>query len=84
MIPELGHFALILALAMALAQSVLPLVGASTGNRSWMALARPSARGQFLFVVLAYAALTQAFVGNDFSVLYVAQIPTRRCRWCTA
>ena len=73
MIPELGHFALILALAMALAQSVLPLVGASTGNRAWMALARPSARGQFLFVVLAYAALTQAFVGNDFSVLYVAQ-----------
>ena len=73
MIPELGHFALILALAMALAQSVLPLVGATTGNRHWMALARPSARGQFLFVVLAYAALTQAFVGNDFSVLYVAQ-----------
>jgi cytochrome c-type biogenesis protein CcmF len=73
MIPELGHFALILALAMALAQSVLPLIGASTGNRNWMALARPSARGQFLFVVLAYAALTQAFIGNDFSVLYVAQ-----------
>jgi cytochrome c-type biogenesis protein CcmF len=73
MIPELGHFALILALAMALAQSVLPLIGASTGNRHWMALARPSARGQFLFVVLAYMALTQAFVGNDFSVLYVAQ-----------
>ncbi len=73
MIPELGHFALILALAMALAQSVLPLIGASTGNRHWMAMARPSARGQFLFVVLAYAALTHAFVGNDFSVLYVAQ-----------
>ena len=72
MIPELGHFALILALAMALAQSVLPLVGAANGNRHWMALARPSARGQFLFVVLAYAALTYSFVGNDFSVLYVA------------
>jgi cytochrome c-type biogenesis protein CcmF len=73
MIPELGHFALILALSMALAQSVLPLIGAATGRRAWMALAKPSARGQFLFVVLAYAALTQAFVGNDFSVLYVAQ-----------
>jgi cytochrome c-type biogenesis protein CcmF len=73
MITELGHFALILALTMALAQSVLPLIGAATGNRSWMALAKPSARGQFLFVALAYAALTHAFVGNDFSVLYVAQ-----------
>ena len=73
MIPELGHFALILALAVALALSVVPLLGAAHNNRSMMALARPCARAQFLFVVLAYAALTQAFVGNDFSVLYVAQ-----------
>jgi cytochrome c-type biogenesis protein CcmF len=72
MIPELGHFALIIALAMALTQSVLPLFGAARGNRGWMALARPSARGQFVFVVLAYAALTYSFVNNDFSVLYVA------------
>ena len=73
MIPELGHFALILALAVALALGVVPLLGAARNNRSMMALARPCARAQFLFVVLAYAALTQAFVGNDFSVLYVAQ-----------
>jgi cytochrome c-type biogenesis protein CcmF len=73
MIPELGHFALIVALAMALTQSVLPLLGATRGNRGWMALARPSARGQFVFVVLAYAALTYSFINNDFSVLYIAQ-----------
>ena len=45
MIPEIGHFALILALAMALSQSVLPLLGAHNGNAGWIALARPSARG---------------------------------------
>ena len=70
---ELGHFALILALVMALVQSVPPLVGAGRGNTRWMALARPAARAQCLFVVLAYAALTQAFIHNDFSVYYVAQ-----------
>ena len=73
MITELGHFALILALTMALAQSVLPLWGAHTGNAAWMALARPSARGQFLFVLIAYACLTYAFLTNDFSVLLAAR-----------
>mgnify|MGYP002788471173 CR=1 FL=1 len=73
MIPELGHFALILALAMALAQGVLPLIGAHTGKASWIALARPAARGQFLFLVLSYACLTHAFVTHDFSVLLAAQ-----------
>jgi len=73
MIPELGHFALVLALAMALAQSVLPLIGAHTGNSAWMSLARPSARGQFVFVAVAYGCLTYAFINNDFSVLLAAQ-----------
>ncbi len=72
MIPEIGHVALILALTMALAQSVLPLIGAQTGNAAWMSLARPSARGQFVFVALAYACLTYAFVNNDFSVALAA------------
>jgi cytochrome c-type biogenesis protein CcmF len=72
MIYELGHVALILALAMALAQSVLPLIGAQTGNAAWMGLARPSARGQFLFVLIAYACLTHAFITNDFSVALAA------------
>ena len=73
MIYELGHVALIVALTMALAQSVLPLIGASNGNLAWMTLARPSARGQFMFLVIAYACLTHAFVTNDFSVLLAAR-----------
>ena len=73
MIPEIGHFAMILALSMALAQSVLPLIGAQTGNAAWMSLARPSARGQFLFVLVAYGCLTASFINNDFSVLLAAQ-----------
>ena len=72
MIYELGHMALILGLAMALAQSVLPLIGAQTGNAAWMGLARPSARGQFLFVLIAYLCLTHAFVSNDFTVALAA------------
>ncbi len=72
MIYELGHVAVILALAMAIAQCVLPLAGAHTGNQSWMAIARPSARGQFLFLVIAYGCLTHAFVTNDFSVALAA------------
>ena len=70
---ELGHVALILALALALVQSVLPLAGAARGRGSWMALAGPAALGQFAAVLLAYAALTSAFVANDFSVRYVAE-----------
>ncbi|MBL8337261.1 MAG: heme lyase CcmF/NrfE family subunit [Rhodoferax sp.] len=72
MIYELGHVALILALAMALAQSVLPLIGAQTGNVAWMSLARPSAWGQLLFLAIAYGCLTHAFVTNDFSVALAA------------
>ncbi|MFM9927291.1 heme lyase CcmF/NrfE family subunit [Variovorax sp. H27-G14] len=70
---ELGHFALVMALAMALVQATLPLVGATRGNAAWMALAQPAARAQFVFIAIAYAVLTRAFVLNDFSVLYVAQ-----------
>jgi cytochrome c-type biogenesis protein CcmF len=73
MIPELGHLALILALALALLQATLPLAGAHTGHARWMALARPLATGQWLFTTLAFAALVQAFVRNDFSVSYVGE-----------
>ena len=73
MIYELGHFSLIIALSMALSQSVLPLIGAHKGHAAWMAMARPSARGQFIFVAIAYACLTHAFVTNDFSVLLAAR-----------
>jgi cytochrome c-type biogenesis protein CcmF len=72
MIPELGHFALILALILALVQCVFPLIGAARGIPNWMAVARPAAVGQFVFISLAYFSLTYAFIQNDFSVLYVA------------
>jgi cytochrome c-type biogenesis protein CcmF len=71
-IPELGHLCLFLALAMALAQGVMPIVGAQRGRADWMALGGPLAWGQALFVALAFAALAASFLRNDFSVLYVA------------
>ncbi len=72
MIPELGHFALWLALGLSLVLGTLPLVGASTGRPGWMVMARPAALGVFALVLFAYLCLTAAFVQNDFSVLYVA------------
>ncbi len=73
MIPEIGHFALTLALFLALMQGVLPILGAARGNVMLMGLARSVALGHFIFVAIAFGCLTQAFLGNDFSVLYVAQ-----------
>jgi cytochrome c-type biogenesis protein CcmF len=72
MIPEIGQFALILALCVALAQGIVPLVGAQRGRSAWMALARPAAQGQLVFIGIAFGCLIWAFVGNDFSVRYVA------------
>ena len=71
-VPELGQFALALALALALAQGIVPLVGAARGNLAWMSVGRAAAQGQFVFVAIAFACLTYAFVTNDFSVAYVA------------
>jgi len=73
MIPEIGNFALVVALFVAMAQGVLPIVGAARGNETLMGTARTLATGQFLFVAIAFACLTYAFIANDFSVLYVAQ-----------
>jgi cytochrome c-type biogenesis protein CcmF len=74
MIPEVGHFALILALVVALvAQSVLPLVGSFRGHAGWIALARPAAWLQFALMVVAFGCLTAAFVQSDFSVLLAAE-----------
>ena len=72
MIPELGHFALILALAVALVQMVVPALGLLFHRARWMAIANTTAFLQFALVLLAYAALTWSFVVHDFSVLYVA------------
>jgi cytochrome c-type biogenesis protein CcmF len=72
MIPELGHFALILALSIALVQGTLPLVGAAKRNPGLMAVSRPAAQGQFFFVAVAFGCLAWSFYANDFSVLNVA------------
>jgi len=71
MITELGHFALILALGVALVQTVVPLIGAQKGWQGWMAVAVPAAVLQFLLVAGAFAALTHAFVTSDFSLRLV-------------
>jgi cytochrome c-type biogenesis protein CcmF len=73
MIPELGHFSLIVALFLALTLGVLPILGAARNNPVWMSIARPLAFGQFVFIALAFATLANAFLHNDFSVLYVAE-----------
>jgi cytochrome c-type biogenesis protein CcmF len=72
MIPELGHFSLIVALCLATILAVVPLVGAFRQNDRMMAMARPLAMGQFLFVAFAFACLIYAFVTSDFSVKNVA------------
>jgi cytochrome c-type biogenesis protein CcmF len=72
MIPELGHFALILALLLAALLGTLPLIGAQRGIPVWMALARPLAAGQFLFIAFAFGCLAYSFIANDFSVVNVA------------
>ncbi|HHH13751.1 MAG TPA: heme lyase CcmF/NrfE family subunit [Thiolapillus brandeum] len=73
MIPEIGHFALILALVIALVQGVFPILGAHRGYASWVALAKPAAQLQFLMLLVSFACLTWAFLQSDFSVLYVAE-----------
>lgn len=73
MIPEFGHYALILALCIALIQGVLPLVGAHQGRREWLVLARPAAQTVFLLLAIAFLTLAWSFYSNDFSVLYVAE-----------
>ena len=71
MIVELGHYALILAFALSLLQTVVPLVGAQKGWADWMAAGNPLATAQFVLIALSFAALTYAFVTSDFSVVLV-------------
>ncbi|MCX8509480.1 MAG: cytochrome c biogenesis protein CcsA, partial [Rhodobacteraceae bacterium] len=71
MITELGHFALILALAFASLQAIIPFAGAQTGRLGWMALGPTLASLQFLALALAFAALVHGFVTSDFSLKVV-------------
>ncbi len=72
MIPELGHFALILSLCVAAVLGTLPLLGAHQQRREWLVLARPAAQVFFLLVAASFVALAWSFYVNDFSVAYVA------------
>ncbi|MFC2967173.1 heme lyase CcmF/NrfE family subunit [Acidimangrovimonas pyrenivorans] len=72
MFTELGHFALALALVVAIVQTIVPLIGAHKGWSGWMAVADPAATTQFLLVAFSFVALTWAFVSDDFSLKLVA------------
>ncbi len=72
MVPEIGQFALVLALLLALTQATLPLVGSARGIRSWVAVAAPAGQAQFIFVAIAFCCLAYCFITNDFSVVNVA------------
>jgi cytochrome c-type biogenesis protein CcmF len=72
MIVEIGHFALILALCVALAQASVPLIGAARDNSAWMAVATPTAVAQLGLLLIAFLALMYAYVTSDFSVKNVA------------
>lgn len=73
MIPEIGHFALILALLLGVIAATVPLYGAARTNGRLIALSGPLMLGQFLFVAIAFAALMHAYLVSDFSVLNVAE-----------
>ena len=82
MIPELGHFSLILAFCLSVLLGTFPLIGAIRNNLLWMNLARPLAAGVFLFLGICLVILAYSFLSNDFSVKFVAQhsnslLPTR-------
>ncbi len=72
-VPELGHYALGLALIVALLQGVLPLWGVRTGNRALQEISRSAAYAQFILVLFAFLALEYAFLHNDFTLTYVAE-----------
>ena len=71
MIGEVGHYALVLALGLALVQSCLPILGARRNDPALMAVASPIAVAQFAFVTIAFAALIECYVRSDFSLVNV-------------
>src|SRR5580704_2878051 len=73
MLPELGQFALILALLLAALQAFFGIAGAHLRRDRWLAAVAPAVAGQFVMVATAIACLVSAFVSHDFSVRYVAE-----------
>ncbi len=81
MIPEIGHFTLIVALMMAVVQAIMPLAGVMSRRPLWMAYGAPMAAGQFLFVGLAYLCLSASYLLDDFSVANVANNSNSMLPW---
>ena len=73
MIVEIGHFALILALCVAVTQAAVPMIGAHQNDRGWMAVAGPTAVAQLGLLLISFFALMYAYVTSDFSVKNVAE-----------
>ena len=71
MVPELGQFALALALCLSVAIAFFGLVGSAKGYISWMDATRTATRGQFAFILFAFGCLTYSFVTNDFTLLFL-------------
>ena len=72
MIPEIGHFALIVAMAFALCLSVIPMIGVATKQHKLLTYAKPLTFGMFVFTAISIVLLAYSFVNDDFSVLYIA------------
>ena len=73
MVAEFGNFSLIIALFIALMQTIIPQIGASIKNQLWMSCARPLVLAQSLFISLSFICLVFLFINDDFSVRYVAE-----------
>ncbi|NBV74947.1 MAG: c-type cytochrome biogenesis protein CcmF, partial [Methylococcaceae bacterium] len=73
MVPEIGHFSLILGLCLSIVLAIVPLLGVKFSIGSWIAASKPLAIGQFFHILIAYLCLTYAFISHDFSVAYVAE-----------
>ena len=81
MIVEYGHFALALALAVAILQASVPLLGVAFNRNVWMEFGATAARWQFMLLLTAFVALAYAFQSHDFSVIYVAQNSNSALPW---
>ncbi|RMF13034.1 MAG: heme lyase CcmF/NrfE family subunit [Gammaproteobacteria bacterium] len=81
MIPEIGHYSLVLALAVTTLLAVIPLAGAWINDGLWMRMGRPLAYAQFLLLAISFGFLTAAFLMDDFSVRYVANNSNSLLPW---
>ncbi|MEZ8772849.1 heme lyase CcmF/NrfE family subunit [Vibrio sp. 10N.247.310.17] len=81
MIAEIGHFAMILSLGLALLLSVLPLYGSARNNTLLMNSARPLSWGMFGFLAISFFILCYAFYTNDFTIQYVASNSNSQLPW---